>query len=264
MDELHEPLWRRIEAFELDDPAASLMFTQRLARENNWSPDFSQRVVDEYKRFVFLAMTAGHEVTPSDEIDQAWHLHLTYTRSYWDELCGKVLGRPLHHGPTKGGRSEGERFEDQYTRTFESYRRAFGHEPPADIWPPTDVRFGEAPHWVRVNKQRDWVIAKPWRSRRSTTLVAGIAGLGVAAPLAKADNEALGYWLLFGFIALALAANILKAIWKASHNGASKRRDSSGCSSGCGAFFGGWGDSGGDGGSGCGASGCGGCGGCGG
>ncbi|MEK6230809.1 MAG: hypothetical protein N2A42_03075 [Luteolibacter sp.] len=33
----------------------------------------------EYKRFVALAMLAGHPVTPSEEVDQAWHLHLVYT-----------------------------------------------------------------------------------------------------------------------------------------------------------------------------------------
>ena len=89
-------------------------------------------------------MTAGHEVTPSDEVDQAWHLHLTYTRSYWDGLCDAVLGRALHHGPTKGGQAEGDRFENQYERTLASYRAAFGEEPPEDIWPPSAVRFGEA------------------------------------------------------------------------------------------------------------------------
>ena len=107
MDGTQRDLWRRLEAFQLDDASASLTFTRRLARENDWEPAYARRVVDEYKRFVFLAMTAGHEVTPSDEVDQAWHLHLTYTRSYWGGLCGEVLGRPLHHGPTKGGADEG-------------------------------------------------------------------------------------------------------------------------------------------------------------
>ncbi|MEM6328831.1 MAG: TIGR04222 domain-containing membrane protein [Planctomycetota bacterium] len=157
-------LWRRLSAFELDDPAASLSFSRRLARENGWSHPFAARVVDEYKRFVYLAMTAGHEVTPSDEVDQAWHLHLTYTRSYWGEMCGGVLGQPLHHGPTKGGQAEGARFEDQYQRTLDSYRHAFGEAPPADIWPPAERRFGDAAHFVRVNRRSTWLIDKPWRA----------------------------------------------------------------------------------------------------
>jgi hypothetical protein len=36
-----------------------------------------------------------HIVTPSEQVDQVWHLHLTYTRSYWDEFCPNVLGQPF-------------------------------------------------------------------------------------------------------------------------------------------------------------------------
>ena len=86
MDRKHAELWQRIEEFAIDADDVKLTFAERLARENGWSRPFARRVVDEYKRFVFMAMVADHEVTPSDEIDEAWHLHLTYTRSYWDDL----------------------------------------------------------------------------------------------------------------------------------------------------------------------------------
>lgn len=180
----NQELWRRLETFDLDDPDASLTFTRRLARENGWDHAFAKRVVQEYKRFVYLAMTAGHEVTPSDEVDQAWHLHLTYTHSYWDGLCGEVLGRPLHHGPTKGGKSEGVRFEDQYERTLASYREAFEEDPPADVWPPSAVRFGEAPDFVRVNRQRVWLTPKPWKLTDRRPLALAGAWVALAPPLA--------------------------------------------------------------------------------
>ena len=184
MTDADHDLWRRIDAFRLDDARASLTFTSRLARENDWGLAFACRVVEEYKRFVFLAMTAGHEVTPSDEVDQAWHLHLTYTRSYWDDFCGRVLGRPLHHGPTKGGPDEGARFEEQYARTLESYREAFGDTPPRDIWPPAAVRFGEAPSFVRVNRRRVWVLPKPWRVVDRRPLAFAGAWIALTPPLA--------------------------------------------------------------------------------
>jgi hypothetical protein len=88
-------LWNRLEAFTIGDPEASLGFAQRLARDSNWSLAFARRVIEEYKKFLFLAMEAGHPVTPSDEVDQAWHLHLVYTESYWNELCRDILPRPL-------------------------------------------------------------------------------------------------------------------------------------------------------------------------
>lgn len=242
-----QTLWRRLEAFDLDDPDASLTFTRRLARENGWDHAYARRVVDEYKRFVYLAMTADHEVTPSDEVDQAWHLHLTYTRSYWDDLCGEVLGRPLHHGPTKGGPSEGVRFEDQYERILASYREAFDGEPPDDIWPPSAVRFGEAADYVRVNRGRVWVTPKPWRSRRTAALSA-VGGLALLPPLAMSDDT------IFLYIVIAVVG-ILVIRWLIKHGGG-------GSGGGCGAFFGGGcgGDSG-CGGGGCGGGGCGGCGG---
>ena len=147
---MQDALWQAIEGYAIGPPDAALSFTQRLARENRWSQEFAARVIDEYKRFCFLAVTAGHEVTPSDAVDQAWHLHLTYSRDYWERFCPEVLGAPLHHGPTAGGSAERERYFEQYAQTLRSYERAFG-PPPADIWPDARRRFGRDPRAVRVH-----------------------------------------------------------------------------------------------------------------
>ncbi|MCX5952813.1 MAG: hypothetical protein NTZ40_04815 [Cyanobacteria bacterium] len=32
--------------------------------------------IEEYRKFVFLALVAGHQITPSDQVDQVGHLHL--------------------------------------------------------------------------------------------------------------------------------------------------------------------------------------------
>src|SRR5687767_14921571 len=87
----------RLEAYSLDEPGAPLAFSARLARENGWTAAYADRVIEEYKRFVLLAISAGHPVTPSEQVDQAWHLHLLYTETYWLHFCPQVLGRPLHH-----------------------------------------------------------------------------------------------------------------------------------------------------------------------
>ncbi|RYG65299.1 TIGR04222 domain-containing membrane protein, partial [bacterium] len=153
-------LWERLQQFDLD-AGAQFSFSRRLARDNAWSHEYALRVCEEYKKFLYLACTAGHMVSPSEEVDQAWHLHLTYTRSYWEELCPKVLGQPLHHEPTRGGKVEGAKFENLYERTLASYREAFETEPPPDIWPTATVRFGDGPHFRRVNVKRNYVIPKP-------------------------------------------------------------------------------------------------------
>jgi len=99
---MNTALWQKLESFPLDDPSSGLRFSDRLARENGWSAAHSSGVIAEYRKFLYLCATAGHPVTPSDAVDQAWHLHLCYTQSYWDDLCGDILRFPLHHGPTKG------------------------------------------------------------------------------------------------------------------------------------------------------------------
>ncbi len=88
-------LYARITAHELDLIGSQLSFSDRLARENDWSLEFTAQAIIEYKKFCYLAMTAPHEVTPSDEVDQVWHLHLLYTRDYWGTFCPDVLKKTL-------------------------------------------------------------------------------------------------------------------------------------------------------------------------
>ena len=144
-------LWQRIADHTIGPADASLSFAARLARENRWDISHAERVIGEYRRFCYLAMTVEQEVTPPDAVDQAWHLHLTYSRDYWLTFCPKVLGGDLHHGPTRGGTPERERFYRQYAETLAAYEAAFGAPPPADIWPSAHRRFGVDPGGVRVN-----------------------------------------------------------------------------------------------------------------
>lgn len=203
-------LCARIFNFAIDEGTPALTFERRLARENGWTAEFACRVVIEYKRFVYLAMTAGHPVTPSDQVDQAWHLHLTYSRSYWERLCGEVLGRPLHHGPTRGGAAESARFDAQYEQTLAAYRTAFGAEPPADIWPPAEVRFGTDLHFVRVNTALNWVVPKG-PVKRGVALAAIAAAVFATGcdprlnPFALVGLDFLWFFLPLVLVALAFA-----------------------------------------------------------
>ncbi len=154
-------LWKRIKDFSLDDSESAFPFSARLTRENGWNKAYTQRVIKEYKRFAFLTIAAGHSVTPSVDIDQVWHLHLCYTESYWEKFCGEVLKQPLHHGPTKGGCKEKDKFHDWYARTLASYEHFFTEKPPKDIWPPVGERFAKASRIKQVSARTHWVIPKP-------------------------------------------------------------------------------------------------------
>lgn len=166
-----DPLWHAIRACSIGPDDAALTFADRLARENRWSGEYAGRVVVEYKRFCYLACVAGHAVTPSDQIDQAWHLHLTYSSDYWDGFCRGVLGRPFHHGPTEGGEVERGRFYRQYAETLASYEDAFGEVPPEDIWSPASKRFGVHPQAFRVHTDR-WLVVP---GAKGLALLAGAA-----------------------------------------------------------------------------------------
>ena len=126
-------------------------------------------------------------MTPSEDVDEVWHQHLTYSRDYWQEWCGKVLCRPLHHQPTKGGANEGTRFAAQYAGTLALYETWFGPPDPA-FWPGTASRFSGRPRFVIVDRKRAFVIRLPglarlfgglWLLIATLTPKPAAAGLGI-------------------------------------------------------------------------------------
>ena len=161
MNDKHKQLFTRIKTFSFDNPGTEFTFSQRLARENDWSIEYTNRVIEEYRKFIFLAVVAEHIVTPSEQVDRVWHLHLTYTRSYWNEFCLNVLGQPLHHQPTEGGYSEQEKYDNLYRKTLNSYIEFFGDKAPIDIWSSPDMRFGKDLSSKWVNTEDHWIISKP-------------------------------------------------------------------------------------------------------
>ena len=61
-----QELYRQIQSFSLEQPDAELSFSQRLAQENDWSLVYAHEAIEEYKKFVFFAVTAQHLVVPSE------------------------------------------------------------------------------------------------------------------------------------------------------------------------------------------------------
>ena len=215
----HVELLQKLEQFQLDSPEASLPFSARLARENNWSSDYARRVIAEYKRFAFLAIAAGHPVSPSEDVDQAWHLHLTYSENYWKVFCPEILGHPFHHHPTRGGQSESEKFNDWYARTLKSYETFFKDLPPADIWPSPQRRQKERHDFIRVDREQSWVVPKPRiRLKPAHALWAGllcVATFCSGAMFAQGVNifdwrgpEFLAFYILFFPICFVIAFGV--------------------------------------------------------
>ncbi len=155
-----QAIWDKVRNFELDEPGSMFTFTQRLARENGWTIEYSLRAVHEYKKFMFMLCIAEYPLTPSDQVDQVWHLHLIYTHSYWNDFCRDTLNKVIHHGPTRGGKAEGDKYTDWYQKTLDLYKQLFERDAPEDIWPSKEVRFRDI-NFRRVNVNGNWIIKKP-------------------------------------------------------------------------------------------------------
>lgn len=283
---LKPELWKKISDFQIDDPNSALTFTRRLCRENGWSHEYAKRVIDEYKKYVYLSLIVNTSLTPSDEVDQAWHLHMLYTKSYWNDFCKNTLGGiNFHHGPTKGGKSEGEKFDNQYNYTLDLYKEVFGYDAPTDIWPDSKTRFSNI-NYRRVNMHENIVLNKKKVKKYMLSyvllpLVILMAGLLMSANT-KAVNEtdwaSVFMWIGGILLVIFIIRGIVRYINRnnrggkgGSSSGSSSSSGDSGCTFvgsflGCGGSGCGSDSSSGCGSSGCGGGGCGGggCGGCGG
>ena len=176
MLEAHRPMtlaqratYAQIAQFTIDQPHDVYPFSTKLSHDYGWSGTYTYRAIQEYKKFVFLMVTAERSLSPSTAIDRVWHQHLLYTHSYWNEFCAKVLGSPLHHIPSSGGLDEGIKYYRQYCQTLTYYRQYFGN-PPEDIWNSPTIRT-EGHHYQWIDTSCCWVVRKPnWRlsSRKLT------------------------------------------------------------------------------------------------
>lgn len=137
-------LWHKIAAFPLNDEGAVFAFSQKLAKEQHWSPNFTARVITEYKKFIYLCVVLPKGASPSKIVDHVWHLHLTYTDNYWNKFCTNVLNMQLHHHPSKGGGAEIAKHENWYLTTLQGYVHEFEQVPPSDIWDiPKNINIAE-------------------------------------------------------------------------------------------------------------------------
>ena len=57
-------LWARIQTSGFEPPETKFTFAIRLARETDWTLAFADQAIHEYRRFLYLAVRAGHPITP--------------------------------------------------------------------------------------------------------------------------------------------------------------------------------------------------------
>lgn len=127
----NQELWNKIEAFDFDAPISEYGFSTRLANENYWTENFSQKAILEYKKFIYLAAISDWMVSPSTIVDTVWHQHLIFTTSYAD-LC-TIAGKQIQHIPSTHNRNEFAQFKRAKELTQQLYESNFGYQP-EELW----------------------------------------------------------------------------------------------------------------------------------
>jgi hypothetical protein len=101
---------------------------KRLKKKLDLNEDTIKELVDEYKKFLFLAKVFPKaKLVPGPLVDEVWHDHILHTKQYADD-CNLLFGSFMHHTP-----STNEMGED-IGETLKLYQETFHMNPPCVYW----------------------------------------------------------------------------------------------------------------------------------
>lgn len=90
-----------------------------------------EKAVSEYRKFIFLTISAPHPCVPSHEIDEVWHAHILHSRNYLS-FCKEVGRDYIHHDPSPP--SERLELDPFFRKTTALYQEIFGAIPEPSVW----------------------------------------------------------------------------------------------------------------------------------
>jgi hypothetical protein len=127
-------LWEKINEKFGGTNASTKAFADKISRKHNCSKGYALKAVNEYKKFLYLAVISDFHVTPSQPIDKVWHEHILFTQAY-GIFCKEIIEYELNHHPELIPiEDQTERYHAQYLSTIELYIKEFGKSPPTSIW----------------------------------------------------------------------------------------------------------------------------------
>ena len=131
MDYRLDPLWLKLNLMNADGLQAFAPLMEMMQKQMGQNSEMAQRVIEEYRKFLFLAMRAGHQVIPPGPVNDVWMMHLQNAQNYWENL-GQMIGeRPMAQGiDAKNFAIDGRRLEGDARILREDLRQ----EAPMDIW----------------------------------------------------------------------------------------------------------------------------------
>ena len=132
MDYRLDPLWLKLNMMNAQGLQAFAPVMQMVEKQMGANAEMAGRVIEEYRKFLFLAMRAGHQVIPPGVINDVWMMHMQNAQNYWEQL-----GQMISERPVTGGGMDAKAMgsmADAWTQTLQSYEKIFGTKPPMDIW----------------------------------------------------------------------------------------------------------------------------------
>jgi hypothetical protein len=131
-------IWKVINDFSFDTNKGE-NFSFKLASAGHWSNSYTEEVIGEYKKFLYLCAITSEELVPPKAVDMAWTIHMNEFASNYRELCLLIppylIKRTNLIIPAPGeGSFNDDWFTTQYSNTQKIYKEVFGQLPPVNIW----------------------------------------------------------------------------------------------------------------------------------
>jgi hypothetical protein len=95
--------------------------SDRMVIKHGWNKEFTDKCIEEYKKFVFLIKKGNKKISPPLKVDDIWHEHILFTKDYFEDTK-EYLGFFLHHQPHGIKHLEKydfERYASIYSQYFE-------------------------------------------------------------------------------------------------------------------------------------------------
>ncbi len=114
---------------EADKIDLSLVKARTMRVHSDWTASRADSAVAEYRKLLVLAKLGVH-VVPGKDIDEIWHSHILFTKSYALD-CDSFFGYYLHHKPADGSSAEDNaKRKISHTIMMNMYKKYFCHVAP--------------------------------------------------------------------------------------------------------------------------------------
>ena len=114
---------------QIDNYKGPELLVPRITKVHGYTQDKAEMLFREAKRLLYLYAVTRKPVSPSLDVDDAWHEMLMFTKFY-KGFCD-FIGVFVHHDPSPGPPDGGK----TYASTKELYEKTFGIKPDPEFWP---------------------------------------------------------------------------------------------------------------------------------